>query len=172
MLPRWCLSHRNSTGTTAGLAKHGLPTVCEDAVGSPGHQGQNAAGPLERRGQAWKRGAQRTICSLHFLCFLPIFAFFFLLNRLASSAQLFRPPGRLPRGPRAPSSTSSPGPLSWLNWLCQELGGHGCVNHTHQRGCEFIVSLQLPQRIHSIPYCSRGHTHGQYWPHSQCFCPA
>lgn len=99
-------------------------------MGSPGHQGQNAAGPLERRGQDWKRGAQGNICSLHFLCSLPIFAFFFLFNRLASPAQLLRPPRRLPTAPRAPSSTSSPVPLSWLNWLCQELGpfnyGHGC----------------------------------------------
>lgn len=99
-------------------------------MGSPGHQGQNAAGPLERRGQDWKRGAQGNICSLHFLCCLPIFAFFFLFNRLASPAQLLRPPRHLPTAPRAPSSTSSPVPLSWLNWLCQELGpfnySYGC----------------------------------------------
>lgn len=131
-----------------------LSPLSEDPVGSPGHQGQNATGPWKDGARTGREEPRGVFAHFTFSALCLYLLFFFLFNRLAAPALLLRPPGSLPTAPRAPSSTSSPVPLPWLNWLCQELDplSYSHVwSHAHQHGCEFIVSLQLPQRIHSIP---------------------
>lgn len=129
---------RNPTEAEAGLAQsRGIQY--QDTVGSPGHQRQNAAGPLERRARNGR--TQGSISSLSlFSASFPIFALFFLFNRLAFPPMLLRLPGGFPTAFRVTFTGPASGPVPHLIELvcCQVLLAHSVIamrwNHIHQHG--------------------------------------